>query len=127
MSGVATRSVRAVTKMLKNVKPQVGIVLGSGMGAFAESSIQDPISVPYSDIPDFPVSTVSGHAGRLVVGTVKGVRVACFQGRVHLYEGVDPQQLRIPMYLLKGMSFSVFDSTSLSNTITQVSDAKAYF
>ncbi len=64
----------------------------------------DIMTVPYKDIPDFPISTVSGHEGRLVIGDVRGVRVACFQGRVHLYEGVDPQDLRIPMYLLKGRS-----------------------
>ena len=100
---IASRAVKAVSNVLKDVRPQVGIVLGSGMGSFAESSLDDVVSISYEDIPDFPVSTVSGHAGRLVIGNCKGVRVACFQGRVHLYEGVDPQNLRVPMYLVKGI------------------------
>ena len=80
---IASRAVKAVSSVLKDVRPQVGIVLGSGMGSFAESSLDDVVSISYEDIPDFPASTVSGHAGRLVVGNCKGVRVACFQGRVH--------------------------------------------
>lgn len=82
------------------VKPRIGLVLGSGMGAVADK-IDDPVIIPYGDIPGFPQSTVSGHAGQLVIGNLRGVGVACFQGRVHLYEGIDPQELRVPTYALK--------------------------
>lgn len=58
-------------------------------------------SLTDSDLPGFPVSTVSGHAGQLVLGSLNGIDVACYQGRVHLYEGVDPQDLRVPTYALK--------------------------
>ena len=80
--------------------PRLGMVLGSGMGGVADS-IENKVCISYADLPGFPQSTVSGHAGPLVLGTLNGVPVACLQGRVHLYEGVDPHQLRVPTYTLK--------------------------
>jgi purine-nucleoside phosphorylase len=67
-------------------KPLVGVVLGSGLGAWADS-LSRAVKVPYADIPHMPLSTVPGHAGNLVVGFAGGVPVACLQGRVHPYEG----------------------------------------
>lgn len=84
----------------KDFEPKVGIILGSGMGGVADA-IDNPTVIPYGDIPDFPKSTVSGHKGQLVCGQLEGTDVICFQGRVHLYEGIDPQSLRPPMYMLK--------------------------
>jgi purine-nucleoside phosphorylase len=66
--------------------PQIAIVLGSGLGDFADT-VRDSIAVPYSALPRWPASNVVGHAGRLIVGTVAGKRVAALSGRVHLYEG----------------------------------------
>jgi purine-nucleoside phosphorylase len=66
--------------------PTVGLILGSGLGSYAEQ-LADPVAIPYADIPNFPRSTVSGHAGRLVVGGRAGVMCAAMQGRVHYYEG----------------------------------------
>lgn len=68
--------------------PSVGLVLGSGLGAFAES-LRDRVVVPYSEIPHLKSPSVSGHAGQLTFGTVEGVVVACLSGRVHAYEGHD--------------------------------------
>lgn len=82
------------------ITPRLGLVLGSGMGNVADS-LEDKVCIPYTDLPGFPQSTVSGHAGQLVLGTLQGVPVACLQGRVHLYEGVDPQKLRVSTYALK--------------------------
>ena len=84
----------------ENFEPKLGLVLGSGMGGVADQ-LESPTIIPYEDIPGFPVSTVSGHAGQLVCGTLNGTGVACFQGRVHLYEGIDPMALRVPTYALK--------------------------
>src|SRR5690242_6749833 len=70
----------------QRVTPVVGVVLGSGLGAFADS-LEDPSVLPYADIPHFPHPSVPGHAGRLCFGNVGGARVACLHGRVHLYEG----------------------------------------
>jgi purine-nucleoside phosphorylase len=76
--------------------PQIGLVLGSGLGAFADS-LSDATRVPYSDIPSFPQSTAIGHAGRLVIGNAGGVSVAAMQGRVHQYEGYSAQQVTFPI------------------------------
>ena len=68
--------------------PEIGIVLGSGLGAFADR-LKDPVAFPYSEIPGWPTATVVGHDGRLVVGTHAGRRVAALSGRAHYYEGHD--------------------------------------
>lgn len=82
------------------VSPRVGLVCGSGLGALAED-LGQPHSVDYADIPHFPRSTVSGHAGRLVVGTLGSVPCAVLQGRFHLYEGYSPAQVVTPIRTLK--------------------------
>src|SRR5580698_10500206 len=79
--------------------PKIGIVLGSGLGAVADS-INDPVLIPYSEIPHFPQSTVEGHSGRIVAGLLGGVPVVVMQGRVHFYEGYTPQQVTFPMRVL---------------------------
>jgi len=79
---------RFLTSKIANV-PDVAIVLGSGLGAFADS-LSHPVSLPYEAIPNWPASRVVGHAGRLVAGTTKhGIRVLALSGRVHFYEGHD--------------------------------------
>lgn len=82
--------------------PRVGIILGSGLGTLADR-ITDPIVIPYGDVPYFPVSTVAGHAGRLVIGELAGPEptpVVAFQGRFHLYEGYDASQVVFPVRAL---------------------------
>jgi purine-nucleoside phosphorylase len=68
------------------VEPRIGVVLGSGLGAFAET-LDGLVKIPYGDLPHMPASAVAGHAGNLCFGHVEGIPVACMQGRVHLYEG----------------------------------------
>lgn len=79
--------------------PQVAVVLGSGLGAMAET-LEDPVVIPYPRIPHWPMSTVHGHTGRLVLGRVSGVPVAVMQGRVHLYEGYAPWEVVFPIRVL---------------------------
>jgi len=79
-----------------DLRPQIALVLGSGLGGFADE-VENATRIPYSEIPSFPQSTAVGHAGKLVVGTVDGVAVAAMQGRVHLYEGYSAQQVALPM------------------------------
>ena len=81
-------------------KPQVGIILGSGLGGLADD-IQVVARLDYKDIPGFPVSTVAGHAGRLIFGLLGGKRVVAMQGRFHYYEGYTPQQVVFPVRVLK--------------------------
>ncbi len=78
------------------VRPTVALILGSGLGELAEA-VEDPVVVPYSDIPGFAPSTVAGHRGRLVAGRLEGVDVLAFQGRYHAYEGHDPAALATPV------------------------------
>jgi purine-nucleoside phosphorylase len=78
------------------LRPKIGLVLGSGLGSFADS-LTNPTKIPFHEIPDFPRSTAIGHAGQLVIGHAADIPVAVMQGRVHLYEGYSPQQVAFPM------------------------------
>lgn len=91
----AVRYVRERT----TVRPKVGIILGSGLGGYA-SQAQDAVAIPYAEIPHFPQSTVVGHSGKLVLGTVGGVPVAVMQGRVHAYEGYPMEEVTFPARVL---------------------------
>ena len=82
--------------------PEVAVVLGSGLGGFADMVKQTAV-VPYSEIPGFPVSTAPGHAGRFVFGYVEETPVVVMQGRVHLYEGYTPHDVVLPVRLMKAM------------------------
>ena len=79
--------------------PRIGIVLGSGLADIA-GLIEQSIAIPYEDLPGFPTTTVEGHTGKLVIGDWAGTRVACMQGRFHVYEGHDPVDLALPIRAL---------------------------
>ncbi|WP_269522927.1 purine-nucleoside phosphorylase [Coraliomargarita parva] len=81
-------------------EPQIGLVLGSGLGFFADERLERAGSVRYESIPGFPVSTVEGHAGQFVYGTLEGYRVLCMQGRFHFYEGYPMRELTLPVRLM---------------------------
>jgi purine-nucleoside phosphorylase len=83
-------------------KPEIGIILGSGLGALAEY-IENPIIIEYSAIPEFPVSTVEGHASRLLIGTIEGKKVIAMQGRFHYYEGHTMQDITLPVRVMKAL------------------------
>jgi len=91
-------AVRAIESRT-SLRPTVGLVLGSGLGAFART-LDEPVVIPYRDIPHFPVSTAVGHAGELVIGTLAGVPVAVMSGRVHYYEGYSMPQVVFPVRVL---------------------------
>jgi len=79
-----------------SLRPRIGLVLGSGLGSFADS-LTEPSRIPFHEIPSFSRSTAIGHAGQMVIGKAGAVPVAAMQGRVHLYEGYSPQQIAFPM------------------------------
>ena len=81
------------------IRPTVAIILGSGLGNFA-SQVQSATAIPYSEIPHFPLSTVVGHSGKLVLGTIGEVSVAVMQGRVHAYEGYAISEVTFPARVL---------------------------
>jgi purine-nucleoside phosphorylase len=94
----AAKFILAKTKL----RPRIGLVLGSGLGAFA-NEIAGAARIDYKNIPHFPRSTAIGHAGRMVIGKVVGVPVAIMQGRVHFYEGYSPREVIFPMRVMARM------------------------
>jgi purine-nucleoside phosphorylase len=96
--------------------PRVAIVLGSGLGSFAER-VEHPAVIPYSTIPHFPQPTVEGHSGRLVVGVVSGTPVAVMQGRVHAYEGYTPEEVTFPIRVLGRLGITTLVITNAAGGI----------
>jgi len=82
------------------VQPVIGIILGTGLGGLVEE-INIEKSIPYEDIPNFPVSTVEGHSGRLIFGTINNVPILAMQGRFHYYEGYNMQEVTFPVRVMK--------------------------
>ncbi|MBO4633923.1 MAG: purine-nucleoside phosphorylase [Bacteroidales bacterium] len=89
-----------VKSRLEGRQPLVGIVLGSGLGKLADE-IENPIVIPYKDIPGFPVSTAIGHKGNFIVGTLSGKTVIAMQGRIHFYEGYGMDKVVLPIRVMK--------------------------
>ncbi|KFE63515.1 purine-nucleoside phosphorylase [Hyalangium minutum] len=92
-------TVQAIRQRAGGLTPRVGIILGSGLGAFADS-FERKVVIPYAELPHFPHSSVPGHAGRLVLGLVGGEPVVAMQGRVHSYEGYSSVQVAFPARVL---------------------------
>src|ERR1700728_2423446 len=92
---LAVAHIRSVTLR----EPRIAIVLGSGLGAFADE-LADPVAIPYSDIPGWPVSTAIGHSGTLIFGKLGHLDVAVMAGRAHLYEGYTPAQVTLGVRIL---------------------------
>jgi purine-nucleoside phosphorylase len=99
-----------------NLRPRIGLVLGSGLGAFADD-LTDPIRIPYAQIPSFPRSTAIGHAGQLVIGKSAGIPVAVMQGRVHLYEGYSAAEVAFPSRVLGRMGIRALVLTNAAGGI----------
>ena len=100
------------------LSPRIGIVLGSGLGAVADS-VLDAAIVPYGEIPHFPQSTVEGHSGRLVAGRLGEAPVIILQGRVHSYEGYTPAQVTFPMRVLGSLGIRAVILTNAAGGIQQ--------
>ena len=113
-----TRAETAAKSVLQRtpLRPQIGLVLGSGLGGFADS-LTDATRIPYADIPTFPRSTAIGHAGQMVVGKSAAVPVAAMQGRVHLYEGYSAQQVAFPMRVFGRMGIHAVILTNAAGGI----------
>jgi purine-nucleoside phosphorylase len=111
-------AVQAVRARLGTFEPKVGLILGSGLGRFAEG-FESPLAIPYADIPHFPRSSVPGHAGRLVRGTVNGTPVIAMQGRVHFYEGYTPAQVIFPVRVLCAMGLRTLIVTNSAGGINR--------
>ncbi len=94
------QSADLIRSRMGDFTPDIALVLGSGLG-FLGDMVEQPVAIPYGDIPHFPRSTAPGHAGRLVLGTLAGKRVAVMQGRMHHYEGWSYEEVSYPVRVLK--------------------------
>ncbi len=98
INGITAR----LNEMLEGLKPELGIVLGSGLGSLADA-IEDPIVIPYRHLPGFPVSTAVGHKGNFIVGKLGGKTVIAMQGRIHYYEGYGMDKVVLPIRVMIGI------------------------
>lgn len=89
-------------RSLVSLRPTVGLVLGSGLGDYADT-LEDAVKIPYSQIPNFPVPTIPGHSGALVFGRKQGREVVVMQGRIHYYEGLSQQEITLPIRVLAAL------------------------
>ena len=92
-------ALEAAVRRRTDLVPEVGIVLGSGLGGLADD-LADPVAIPFAELPGWPAATAPGHVGRLLLGRLEGVPVAMLQGRLHLYEGHDPGLVVQPVLLM---------------------------
>ncbi len=109
---LAANAIRQQTKY----RPSIGLVLGSGLSALADS-IQDPDVIPYESIPGWPQSTVVGHSGRLVIGTLEGKTVLVQQGRAHYYEGYSMEQITLPVRVMIALGINLLVVTNAAGGI----------
>ena len=110
--GEAVRAIESRTRL----RPVVGLVLGSGLGAFAKT-LEKAVTIPYGEIPRFPVSTAIGHTGELVIGYCQGVPVAVMSGRAHFYEGYTLQQVVFPVRVLGRMGVKILILTNAAGSV----------
>ncbi|MBD7910954.1 MULTISPECIES: purine-nucleoside phosphorylase [Clostridium] len=96
--------------------PKIGLILGSGLGSLADL-IENPEFFPYEEIPNFPVSTVEGHEGRLVLGTLQGKTVVAMQGRFHYYEGYKMQEVTFPVRVMKLLGVETIIVTNAAGAV----------
>ena len=111
-----TEAAQFLRAKLGGLRPGIGIVLGSGLGAAAEA-VMNPVVVPYENIPHFPKSTVEGHSGRLVAGSLGGAQVVVMQGRVHYYEGYTAQDVTFPMRVMGALGIRAVILTNAAGGI----------
>ena len=93
---------KSILEKTNNFKPEVGIILGTGLGGLVKE-IKAEFVIPYEEIPNFPVSTVEGHSGKLIFGELGGKKVMAMQGRFHFYEGYNMQQITFPVRVMKAL------------------------
>src|ERR1700741_243394 len=101
-----------------SLRPRIALVLGSGLGAFADS-LTEATRIPYAQIPSFPQSTAIGHAGRMVIGKSAGITVAAMRGRVHLYEGYSVQEVAFPIRVFGRMGVRAVILTNAAGGINR--------
>jgi len=116
--GYFQKSADYIRSIIGDFQPEIGLILGTGLGRVSEM-IENPVEIPYKDIPNFLVSTAPGHKGRLITGTLEGRKVVCMAGRFHSYEGYGFEQLIIPVRVLKLLGIKMLICTNAAGAINQ--------
>ncbi len=101
-----------------SVQPTIGLILGSGLGPLSES-IEDPTIIPYHDLPGWPLSTVEGHAGELIIGKLEGKDVLVMNGRIHFYEGYEMSQVTLPIRVMQRLEIEILLVTNAAGGVNQ--------
>ncbi|KTC78311.1 purine-nucleoside phosphorylase [Legionella brunensis] len=114
----AHQAAQQIKEKVPNFKPTLGIVLGSGLGSFADE-LEDAVSISYEQLPGFPKLTVHGHGGNLVLGYLSGVGVVCLQGRAHTYEGTSYEVIKTYVRTLKLLGCDYFFATNASGSLRE--------
>lgn len=115
-TAAARRSASAVRERIGDAVPEIGIVLGSGLGGLA-SDIENAVHVPFAEVPGFPAATVQGHAGTLVSGTLAGRSVVALAGRFHMYEGHPPQLAAFPVRVMHALGARLYFASNAAGGI----------
>jgi purine-nucleoside phosphorylase len=105
-----------------DLRPKLGMVLGSGLGGLADE-IDDPIALPFEEMPGWPAPSVPGHSGRLILGTLRGIPVACLRGRLHMYEGLSERLVVEPALLTGRLGADVLLLTNASGGLDPAFEA----
>src|SRR5882757_6059566 len=109
-------TVKYIKSRIDNFEPEVGIILGTGLGGLVKE-IEVEKQLMYSKIPDFPISTLEFHSGKLIFGTLGGVKVVAMQGRLHYYEGYNMQQITFPVRVLKYLGIKTLFVSNASGSL----------
>jgi len=109
---------KAIREQHAGAFPKTVLILGSGLGGFGEK-IETETVIPYGDIPGFPISTVTGHSGQLLIGKAGGVPIACMQGRLHVYEGHPIQQVALPIRTYRTLGAETLIVTNAAGSLRQ--------
>jgi len=112
---IIDRAAQRIQSKMKS-QPRIGLILGTGLGGLAQA-IQNATIIPYRELPDWPVSTVMGHAGQLAIGELEGQLVLAMQGRVHYYEGYTMQQVTLPVRVMQRLGIEILIVTNAAGAI----------
>jgi purine-nucleoside phosphorylase len=118
-SFITLKDIDSIVEIIRpriGIQPRIGIILGSGLGALAES-IEEPVRIPYSELPGWPVSTVMGHVGNLVIGKLEGQNVLVMQGRAHYYEGYSISRIGLPVRVMQSLGIEILFATNAAGGV----------
>jgi purine-nucleoside phosphorylase len=106
----------AFIRSMTDIRPEIGLILGSGLGVLG-GELEDAVTIPYENIPHFPVSTVEGHAGELILGKLQGRNVVLMRGRFHMYEGYEPERTALPVRVMKALGVTTLLVTNAAGGV----------